>query len=77
MTGTFRRVRDHPARARRTAGALSMTTNLTLTLGLAGRETVTVQVPAASGPGWEISGSSMNSRAGASAISGTWRGRWQ
>ena len=35
---------------------LSMTANLALTVGFAGRETVTVLVPAASGPAWEVGG---------------------
>ena len=35
---------------------LSMTANLALTVGLAGRETVTVLVPATAGPAWEIGG---------------------
>ncbi len=33
---------------------LSMTANLVLTLGFAGRETVTVLLPATAGPGWEL-----------------------
>ena len=33
---------------------LSMTANLTLTLGFAGRETVTVLLPATAGPAWEL-----------------------
>ncbi len=36
---------------------LSMTANLALTVGFAGRETVTVMVPAAGGPAWEVGGS--------------------
>ncbi len=36
---------------------LSMTANLALTVGFAGRETVTVMVPAAAGPAWEVGGS--------------------
>ena len=35
---------------------LSMTANLALTIGFAGRETVTVLVPAAAGPAWEVGG---------------------
>ena len=36
---------------------LSMTANLMLTVGFAGRETVTVMVPAAAGPAWAVGGS--------------------
>ena len=36
---------------------LSMAANLALTVGFAGRETVTVMVPAAGGPAWEVGGS--------------------
>ena len=36
--------------------ALSMTANLALTMSFAGRETVTVLVPAAGGPSWEVGG---------------------
>ncbi|MYF06639.1 MAG: hypothetical protein F4233_01920, partial [Rhodospirillaceae bacterium] len=35
---------------------LSMTANLVLTMSFAGRETVTVLVPAAAGRAWEIAG---------------------
>ena len=35
---------------------LSMTANLALTMSFAGRETVTVLVPATAGPAWEIAG---------------------
>ena len=55
METGFRRARD----ARLALGlllALSMTANLALTVGFAGRETVTVLVPAASGPAWEVGG---------------------
>ena len=55
METGFRRARD----ARIALGlllALSMTANLALTVGFAGRETVTVLVPAASGPAWEVGG---------------------
>ena len=55
MDGALRRVRD----VRLALGlllALSMTANLALTVGLAGRETVTVLVPAAAGPAWEVGG---------------------
>ncbi len=41
--------------------ALSMTANLVLTLSFAGRETVTVLVPAAAGPAWEVGGASAGS----------------
>ena len=37
--------------------ALSMTANLALTVGFAGRETATVLLPAAAGPAWEVGGS--------------------
>ena len=35
---------------------LSMTANLVLAVGLAGREAVTVLVPAVTGPAWEVGG---------------------
>ena len=56
MEGAFRRVRDVRLAL---AGllVLSMTANLALTVSFAGRETVTVLVPAASGPAWEVGGS--------------------
>ena len=41
--------------------ALSMTANLALTAGFAGRETVTVLVPATAGPSWEVGGASAGS----------------
>ena len=56
MDSAIRRVRD----VRLALGgllALSMTANLALTMSFAGRETVTVLVPAAAGPAWEIGGS--------------------
>ena len=56
MDTALRRVRD----IRLALGALlvlSMTANLALTVGFAGRETVTVLVPATAGPAWEIGGS--------------------
>ena len=56
MDTAFRRVRD----IRLALGGLlvlSMTANLALTVGFAGRETVTVLVPAAAGPAWEVGGS--------------------
>ncbi len=55
MDIALRRVRD----VRLALGvllALSMTANLALTVGFAGRETVTVLVPAVSGPAWEVGG---------------------
>ena len=55
MESAFRRVRD----IRLALGlllALSMTANLALTMSFAGRETVTVLVPAVSGPAWEVGG---------------------
>ena len=65
LEGAFRRVRD----VRLALGlllALSMTANLALTVSFAGRETVTVLVPAAAGPAWEIGGSAAGAgRAGA------------
>ena len=65
MEGAFRRVRDVRLAL---AGllVLSMTANLALTVSFAGRETVTVLVPAASGPAWEVGGSAAGAgRAGA------------
>ena len=55
MDGAVRRVRDVRLAL---AGllVLSMTANLALTMSFAGRETVTVLVPAVSGPSWEVSG---------------------
>ena len=53
MDAAVRRVRD----IRLALGlllVLSMTANLALTVGFAGRETVTVLVPAVSGPAWEV-----------------------
>ena len=45
---------------------LSMTANLALTMSFAGRETVTVLVPATAGPSWEIGGGGVGiDRAGA------------
>ena len=60
MDAGLRRVRD----IRIALGlllALSMTANLALTVGFAGRETVTVLVPAAAGPSWEVGGSAAGS----------------
>ena len=37
--------------------ALSMTANLALTVGFAGRETATVLLPATAGPEWRVGGS--------------------
>ena len=59
MDSAFRRVRD----IRLALGlllALSMTANLALTMSFAGRETVTVLVPATAGPGWEVGGGGAN-----------------
>ena len=56
MDGAFRRVRDIRL-ALAALLALSMTANLALTVGFAGRETVTVLVPATAGPAWEVGGS--------------------
>ena len=58
MEGAVRRVRDIRL-ALAALLALSMTANLALTVGLAGRETVTVLVPAVTGPAWAVGGSSM------------------
>ena len=65
MDAAFRRVRDVRLAL---AGllVLSMTANLALTVSFAGRETVTVLVPAAAGPAWEVGGSAAGAgRAGA------------
>ncbi len=64
MDGAFRRVRD----IRLALGALlalSMIANLALTMSFAGRETVTVLVPATAGPTWAVGGAAMQGRAGA------------
>ena len=55
MDTAIRRVRDVRLAL---AGllVLSMTANLALTMSFAGRETVTVLVPATAGPAWEIAG---------------------
>ncbi len=55
MDSAIRRVRDVRLAL---AGllVLSMTANLMLTMSFAGRETVTVLVPATAGPAWEIAG---------------------
>ena len=57
MDSAIRRVRDVRLAL---AGllVLSMTANLALTMSFAGRETVTVLVPATAGPNWEIGGGS-------------------
>ena len=65
MEGAFRRVRDIRL-ALAALLALSMTANLALTMSFAGRETVTVLVPATAGPAWEVGGSAAGAgRAGA------------
>ena len=65
MDTAFRRVRDIRL-ALAALLVLSMTANLALTVGFAGRETVTVLVPAAVGPAWEVGGSAAGAgRAGA------------
>ena len=58
MDSAIRRVRDVRLAL---AGllVLSMTANVALTMSFAGRETVTVLVPAVSGPSWEIGGSAL------------------
>lgn len=55
MDSAIRRVRDIRLAL---AGllVLSMTANLALVMSFAGRETVTVLVPAAAGPAWEVGG---------------------
>ena len=61
METGFRRVRD----ARLALGGLlvlSMTANLALGIGLAGREAVTVLVPAVTGPAWEVGGGRAGAR---------------
>ena len=65
MEGAFRRVRDIRL-ALAALLALSMAANLALTMSFAGRETVTVPVPATAGPAWEVGGSAAGAgRAGA------------
>ena len=65
MEGAFRRVRDIRL-ALAALLALSMTANLALTMSFAGRDTVTVLVPAVSGPAWEVGGGGVGiNRAGA------------
>jgi len=54
MDSAVRRVRDVRL-ALACLLVLSMTANLTLTMSFAGRETVTVLVPATGGPAWKIS----------------------
>ena len=60
METGFRRARDIRVAL---AGllALSMAANLVLTVSFAGRETVTVLVPATAGPSWEIGGGAAGS----------------
>ena len=58
MDSAVRRVRDVRL-ALAALLALSMTANLALTVGMAGRETATVLVPAVSGPAWEVGGSAV------------------
>ena len=60
MDSAIRRVRDVRL-ALAALLVLSMTANLALTMSFAGRETVTVLVPAAGGPSWEIGGASAGS----------------
>ncbi len=65
MDSAIRRVRDIRL-ALAALLALSMTANLALTMSFAGRETVTVLVPAVSGPSWEVGGGGVGvTRAGA------------
>ena len=61
METGLRRVRD----ARLALGGLlvlSMTANLALGIGLAGREAVTVLVPSVTGPAWEVGGGRAGAR---------------
>ena len=61
METGFLRVRD----ARLALGGLlvlSMTANLALGIGLAGREAVTVLVPSVTGPAWEVGGGRAGAR---------------
>ncbi len=53
LDSAIRRVRDVRL-ALAALLVLSMTANLALTMSFAGRETVTVLVPAAAGPAWEV-----------------------
>ncbi len=65
MDSALRRVRDVRLAL---AGllVLSMTANVALTVSFAGRETVTVLLPATAGPAWEVGGSGVGiDRAGA------------
>ena len=55
MDSAIRRVRDVRL-ALAALLVLSMTANLALVMSFAGRETVTVLVPATAGPAWEIGG---------------------
>ena len=65
MESAVRRVRDVRL-ALAALLVLSMTANLALTVSFAGRETVTVLVPAVSGPSWEVGGAGVGiDRAGA------------
>ena len=65
MDSAIRRVRDVRL-ALAALLVLSMTANLALTMSFAGRETVTVLVPAAVGPAWEVGGGGVGiDRAGA------------
>ena len=60
METGFRRARDIRV-ALAALLVLSMTANLALTMSFAGRETVTVLMPAAGGPAWEIGGGAAGS----------------
>ena len=65
LDSAIRRVRDVRL-ALAALLVLSMTANLALTMSFAGRETVTVLVPAVSGPSWAVGGSGAGiERAGA------------
>ncbi len=65
MDSAIRRVRDVRL-ALAALLVLSMTANVMLTVSFAGRETVTVLVPATAGPAWEVGGGGVGiDRAGA------------
>ena len=76
MEKAVRRVRD----IRLVLGlllVLSMTANLALTMSFAGRETVTVLVPATAGPAWEVGGSAAGAGRPGPVTWKTWRARWR
>ena len=71
METGFRRARDIRV-ALSGLLALSMAANLTLSLGLAGREAVTVLLPAVTGPTWEV-----GAGRGRPPTWRTWRAPWR